>query len=175
MISEKDFWIVKILPEEQEMIIKSGNERNENGKSLGWQTKATSHQSDDHIIGYAGEYAASLVTGIKISQTISSSVKVLNQGDLGNKIEVKTRKDKSNRLWDLAVNEDKNLIDDKIYILCLAMNWPENIIVAGWEFGGKISEEGTKMKHRNNGHSFLIYPYKMLRPIKTIFDHIRRM
>jgi hypothetical protein len=147
-----------------------GKARNDNGKSLGWTSKTANESNDFHTIGMAGEYAVSLITGIKINQITSSSKSDLNKGDLG-RIEVKTRKEANERFWDLAVNADQ-LYNDRIYVLCLAHLYPEYVVAAGWTTGDQVIKEGNKMKHSHTGHSFYIYPRMRLNRIIDLFDVI---
>jgi hypothetical protein len=166
------WWEVKLLPEEIKWIERNGDKRNDNGKSLGWATKATSESSTDHKIGLAGELAVSLVTGIKINQITAKSKRELNTGDLGSVIEVKTRKESDESRWDIAVNEDQ-LKPHRAYILCLAFNFPKSVFVVGWEWGSTIENEGNKFKHRTNGHYFYVFSYKRLKKVSSLFDVLK--
>jgi hypothetical protein len=166
------WWTVKLLPEDVAWIERNGERRNNNGKYLGWATKATTEGASDHIMGLAGEFAVSLVTGVSIKQIIGKTKKELNEGDLGSMIEVKTRKESDERRWDLAVNHDQ-LKSERVYFLCLAYQWPKNILVVGWEWGRTIESEGIKYTHRVSGHPFFVLSYKKLKKVSSIFDVLK--
>jgi hypothetical protein len=165
------YWAVKIMPDEVKSIESMGISRNKNGKALGWVSKTANNDYSWDTIGLAGEYAMSLITGMKINRITGSTKQELNTGDLGN-IEVKTRKDKIPSRWDLAVNADQ-LHEDRIYVLCLAHLWPKYVIAAGWAYGSDIAKDHTTMKHGSTKHTFLVYDRLKLNRIHDLFDAMR--
>lgn len=144
--------------------------RTETGRRLGWKSKATETQALDEIMGYAGEYAVSLILNRDILNPVSESLESLRSGDVGERVEVKTRKESNPRLWDLAVNVDQ-LHLNRIYFLCLGYLWPDYIVAAGWAMGGEIKAQGRIFKHNYSGHNFYIYDRDKLHKVKEIYDY----
>lgn len=168
----KEWWKVKILPHEYEEIKKKGTQRNSNTEAKGW-TSLTADVSDQwHILGYAGEYAVSLLLGTTINNQVTIAAKDLKKADLGSNIEVKTRRESDANRWDLAVNENQ-LSEDRIYVLCLGCLLPDWVVVVGWETGREIKSRGRLMKHGATGHGFYVFSHKKLKDVDLLLDLLR--
>lgn len=163
---------VRILPEDADWIMAMGEERNNNGKRLGWKSKTENQDNNWHIQGIAAEWAASMYYGLSISRITYHSKSDLNSGDLGDWIEVKSSHYKNDQFWNVAINFDQEF-KNKTFIQCLTGWFPKWVFILGWMPGHYFDLYGDERKNNKTQHRITLVRSNHLLPPVTLFDEIR--
>lgn len=164
---------INLLKDDVMFIESQGKKRNSNGKNMGWRNYAPTDSDLYHTIGYAGEWACSLLYNLPIGAVTSSSAKYLKSvGDIGGSIEVTTTT-KSGENYRNLVRSQSRAKRESVYVLCWGDLWPRNIVIVGWTYGSDLIENGLRTKAGHNDDVLYRLSYKTLRKPLDLFDVIR--
>jgi hypothetical protein len=174
VLDQNPEWVLWTVTEEDARWIEDmASRRNRESNGRGWVSRTTDLSNEWHRSGLAGELAVSEYLDIPIKTVLGYSKEEVNEGDVGEIVEVKSsRSDTSNR-WGLVVNDD-HLNEDRIYVQTLTCLFPDFVIITGWAYGWEIDELGTHAKHSGTGHGIRILDQKFLRPLTTLNRAIER-
>ena len=167
------WWTVgPLAPADISYIESKGKIRNQHGQSRGMKSKTEDNSDRHNILGFAGEWAASLVLVQRINQITANTKKDLNKPDLGEFVDVKTASGPNDYLWNICVNMDQ-LKDDRAYVLVLTAWYPEWLPVIGWAWGYEILNDAKVTESKKNGNELFVYPRHKLRPMDSLLDILR--
>ena len=166
------WWVVNpLMPDDVDWIEAAGKERNASGKAKGWVSKTKDADDRWHVMGTAGEWAASLVLNLKIGK-ITGSIEELHQGGIGDLCEVRTSIGKLKWQWDLGGFE--SVVKRKLgrpWVHAIGALYPDTLIVTGWAWGWEIlKSDKTRLVEFRPSDPIRFLEQPQLRDMKTLFD-----